>query len=53
MTDVGDAESSFPEEDLAHDRIRGSGLEPTGGPALLESADFFVPSMCLFVSRLA
>ena len=30
MTDVGDAESSLPEEDLALDRIRGNGLEPIG-----------------------
>ena len=53
MTDIGDAESSMPEEDLALDRIRGNGLEPTGGPTLSDSANFFVPSMCLSVARLA
>ena len=54
MTDVGDDESElFKEEDLALDRIREKGLEPTGGPALSESADFLLPSMCLFASRVA
>ena len=54
VTDLGDAESSLPDKNLALDRIRGNGLAPIGiGLALSESIDLLFLSVCLLISRIA